>query len=67
LKNRLPPGSRTGPSVALSAAERLWRDFTLHLDFLKQEGFVDADGRLTDDGRWAAHLRLDYPFWLPSV
>jgi len=45
----------------LSAAERLWRDFCLHLDFLKLEGFVDADGRLTDDGRWAAHLRLDYP------
>jgi len=44
-----------------SAADVLWKDFCLHLEFLQREGFVDAAGRLTDDGRWAAHLRLDHP------
>ncbi len=44
-----------------SAAALLWKDFSLHLKFLQREGFVDASGKLTDDGRWAARLRLDYP------
>lgn len=44
-----------------SAADILWKDFSLRLDFLKQEGFVEADGALTEDGRWAARLRLDDP------
>ena len=44
-----------------SAAERLWEDFCLHLNFLKKERFVDPDGKLTDDGLWAARLRLDHP------
>ncbi|MEE9912893.1 MAG: DEAD/DEAH box helicase [Deltaproteobacteria bacterium] len=44
-----------------SAADLLWKDFSLHLAFLQREGFVDAAGKLTDDGRWAARLRLDYP------
>ena len=44
-----------------SAAALLWKDFVLHLEFLKREGFVDVAGKLTDDGRWAARLRLDYP------
>ena len=44
-----------------SAAALLWEDFSLHLAFLQKEGFVDAAGRLTGDGRWAARLRLDHP------
>ena len=44
-----------------SAAALLWKDFSLHLGFLQREGFVHASGKLTDDGRWAARLRLDYP------
>ncbi|NPV03924.1 MAG: DEAD/DEAH box helicase [Syntrophaceae bacterium] len=44
-----------------SAASRLWRAFQRHLDFLKAEGFVGADDRLTADGIWAAQLRLDHP------
>ena len=44
-----------------SAASRLWRAFQRHLDFLKAEGFVGDDGRLTADGVWAAQLRLDHP------
>ncbi|GAB6094803.1 hypothetical protein JCM14469_10550 [Desulfatiferula olefinivorans] len=39
----------------------LWGDFLLHLDFLKQEGFVDKNNRLTDDGIWASRLRIDTP------
>lgn len=39
----------------------LWRDFLRHLEFLKAEGFVDRDDRLTENGMWAAKLRLDQP------
>ena len=39
----------------------LWRDFNRHLDFLKAEGFVDTQNRLTEDGTWASQLRLDQP------
>lgn len=39
----------------------LWRDFQLHLDFLKQEGFVDDKNMLTEDGVWASRLRIDTP------
>jgi len=44
-----------------SAASRLWRAFQRHLDFLKAEGFVGDDDRLTADGVWASQLRLDHP------
>lgn len=46
---------------ASGAAQRLWKDFSRHLKFLQAEGFVEPGGALTDDGRWAAHLRLDDP------
>ncbi|HNQ65808.1 MAG TPA: DEAD/DEAH box helicase [Smithella sp.] len=48
-------------SADFSAAQSLWKDFSRHLKFLKQEGFVDESGALTDDGCWASKLRLDYP------
>jgi superfamily II RNA helicase len=44
-----------------SAAALLWKDFSLHLEFLQREGFVENAGRLTEDGRWASRLRLDHP------
>jgi superfamily II RNA helicase len=44
-----------------SAASRLWRAFQRHVDFLKAEGFVGVDNRLTADGIWASRLRLDHP------
>ena len=44
-----------------SAAALLWKDFSLHLEFLQHEGFVENAGRLTEDGRWASRLRLDHP------
>ena len=45
----------------LSAADLLWKNFSHHLEFLCQEGFVDTAGKLTNDGIWAARLRLDHP------
>jgi len=39
----------------------LWKDFNRHLEFLKAEGFVDTQNRLTEDGLWASQLRLDQP------
>lgn len=39
----------------------LWEDFNRHLDFLRAEGFVDGEDRLTEDGVWASQLRLDQP------
>jgi superfamily II RNA helicase len=43
---------------------RLWNDFSKHLEFLKEEGFVDSANRLTDDGMWASKLRLDQPLMI---
>ena len=39
----------------------LLRDFQRHLAFLKSEGFVNEENRLTEDGIWASKLRLDQP------
>lgn len=39
----------------------LWEDFCRHLAFLKAEGFVDDQNRLSDTGLWASKLRLDQP------
>jgi len=39
----------------------LWRDFERHIAFLREEGFVDENHRLTKDGLWASQLRLDQP------
>ncbi len=41
--------------------EQLWRSFLRHFRLLQEEGYVDADGRLTQDGLWASKLRLDQP------
>ena len=46
---------------AVAEAHHLWEDFERHLNFLQQEDFVDEQGRLTDNGVWAAKLRLDQP------
>ncbi len=42
-------------------SDALWRDFQLHLAFLKQEGFVNENDLLTEDGFWASRLRIDSP------
>lgn len=44
-----------------AAHAHLWEDFKRHLEFMQATGFVDDQGRLTDDGLWAAQLRIDQP------
>ena len=39
----------------------LWQDFLRHLEFLKSNGFVTAENKLTRDGQWATQLRVDQP------
>ena len=39
----------------------LRQTFYDHLYFLMETGYVQQDGRLTDDGRWASQLRIDQP------
>ncbi len=41
--------------------EQLWRAFQQHYRILQEEGYVNDDGQLTDDGLWASKLRLDQP------
>ncbi|HID31690.1 MAG TPA: DEAD/DEAH box helicase [Desulfobacterales bacterium] len=43
---------------------RLWNGFVKHLEFLKEEGFVGEDDKLTHDGIWASQLRLDQPLMI---
>ena len=44
-----------------TAHRHLWDAFRQHLDFLQETGFVDGQHRLTEDGHWASHLRIDQP------
>ncbi len=44
--------------------KQLWQAFVRHLDFLKDTGYADKSGRLTDDGVWASHLRVDHPLMI---
>jgi superfamily II RNA helicase len=41
--------------------EFLWDDFLIHLEFLKEQGYVSENDTLTEDGIWAANLRMDAP------
>ncbi|MBU1184929.1 MAG: DEAD/DEAH box helicase [Proteobacteria bacterium] len=54
---------RLGTARGQSAGEQadLWTDFQRHLRFLREEGFVDGNSRLTENGIWASKLRLDQP------
>lgn len=44
-----------------AAHTHLWQDFQRHVLFLQATGFVDDQHRLTEDGQWAAQLRIDQP------
>ncbi len=50
-----------------SMGETLWISFKRHLRFLKETGFVDESGRLTQDGIWASKLRLDQPLLIAEA
>ena len=39
----------------------LWDDFAVHLQFLKDTGYVTQTGALTGEGEWASQLRVDQP------
>ena len=39
----------------------LWSDFLQHLNFLKETGYVNGLGELTEEGKWASRLRVDQP------
>jgi len=45
----------------------LWNSFKRHLQFLKENGFVDDMERLTPDGFWASKLRLDQPLLIAEA
>jgi superfamily II RNA helicase len=45
----------------LAESQNLWEDFLKHLHFLRAEGFVNENNRLTENGFWASKLRLDQP------
>lgn len=42
----------------------LENNFIRHLNFLKETDYVNADGVLTDDGKWASQLRIDQPLMI---
>ncbi len=41
--------------------EQLWRSFLQHYRILQEEGYVNEQGQLTEDGLWTSKLRLDQP------
>lgn len=49
------------------ARDALWHEFTRHCDFLVMNGFSNPDGSLTEDGYWAAKLRLDQPLIIAEL
>ncbi|NQT10126.1 MAG: DEAD/DEAH box helicase [Desulfobacteraceae bacterium] len=42
----------------------LWQDFMRHFNFLEKTGYVAKNSKLTDDGIWASHLRVDQPLMI---
>ncbi|MDY0163035.1 DEAD/DEAH box helicase [Desulfobotulus sp.] len=52
---------KNSQKASKGAAELLFADFLRHLAFLKEKAFVDSQDRLTEDGMWAAQLRIDQP------
>jgi superfamily II RNA helicase len=42
----------------------LWYEFNRYFIFLGDHGYLDQDGRLSTDGKWASQLRLDQPLMI---
>jgi superfamily II RNA helicase len=55
------------PDNASGGGEYLWRHFLRHLRFLKAHGYVNPGDRLTNDGKWAAQLRVDQPLLIAEA
>jgi ATP-dependent RNA helicase HelY len=49
------------------ARNALWKEFERHLQFVVLNGFADENGRLTEDGLWAAQLRIDQPLMIAEL
>ncbi|MCE5243518.1 MAG: DEAD/DEAH box helicase [Desulfobacteraceae bacterium] len=47
--------------------DRLWQSFQKHYGLLREEGYVNDAGRLTEDGQWASKLRLDQPLLISEA
>jgi superfamily II RNA helicase len=64
-RNRQSPLVKTVKQFAVAARLEgegaLWFQFVRHLEFLRNEGYVSAQGGLTADGRWASSLRISQP------
>lgn len=52
---------RSSTFMVTRMGETLWINFKRHLRFLRDTGFVDETGKLTQDGIWASKLRIDQP------
>lgn len=52
---------KKSPEAEIETPDFLWKDFQRHFEFLVDTGFSEPDGRLTEDGVWAAQLRVDHP------
>jgi ATP-dependent RNA helicase HelY len=55
------------PRLADKVKKRLQNDFQRHLSVLQELGYVDPTGAPTQDGRWAARLRLDHPLLIAEL
>ena len=49
------------PQKRNAAVKFLWKEFSRHLDFLKEQKYVAEDDSLSEDGAWASQLRVDQP------
>ena len=55
------------PREARKVHQRLQKEFQRHLSVLQELDYVDKKGVPTDDGRWAAQLRLDHPLLIAEL
>jgi ATP-dependent RNA helicase HelY len=56
---------RKNPEVEKGPGDQaLARDFERHFRFLQHHRYVDKNGTLTEDGLWAAQLRVDQPLMI---
>jgi len=53
--------------VEINGHEYLVKDFYRHFNFLKECEYVNQDGVLTHDGKWAAKLRVDQPLMIAEA
>lgn len=55
------------PKRAEKAHTKLLRDFYNHLSLLGELGYIEDECTPTEDGKWAAQLRLDHPLLIAEL